>query len=85
VRSWTKSFRRPPPDSFNRPRPRFDAASLQGATVDGRTTRHLLSLDPIRGKGDYEVFLKSMRTELRLQPLSVVVVNVTTGDTPTPP
>jgi hypothetical protein len=33
----------------------------------------------------YEVRLKSMRTEFKLQPLLVVVVNVTTGDTPAPP
>jgi hypothetical protein len=32
-----------------------------------------------------EVALKSRRTEFELQPLAVVVVKVTTGETPTPP
>jgi len=40
---------------------------------------------PSQSEAIYDVRLKSMRTELRLQPLFVVVVNVTTGDTPVPP
>ena len=64
-----------------------DMAALTARKRKCYPRQHVWGWIGCRGEDEaaYEVRLKSMRTEFRLQPFCVVVVKTTTGETPTPP